>query len=266
MLRSIFIGLDGSPCSSTAVDLGIRWARPFKASLVGLGIVDQPCICRPEPTGIGGSEYKKRRDAHLVSDARGQVEDFLKQFKAVQAVGHPHQQILREGQQSDLILLGQHPRFHFETQKRDTDTIPKVIMNSPRPVVVVPDTLPSGEGVIVAYDCSPPAARALQAFVASGLAEGKDIHVVSVHPDAQAAQQHAERAVEYLHLHDIPAQSHAVATRKDPAQVLLDGARQHRVGVLVMGAYGRSRLREFLRGSTTRSLLRESEVPLFVCH
>jgi hypothetical protein len=38
----MLIGLDGSPSSSAAVDLALRWARGFKAMLVGLGVVDQP--------------------------------------------------------------------------------------------------------------------------------------------------------------------------------------------------------------------------------
>ena len=276
MLRGILIGLDGSPSSCAAVDLGIRWARCFKALLVGLGVVDRPGICRPEPTGIAGGTYKLHRDAHLLADARRQVEEFLKQFaarcatgvrwKTVQTEGHPHEQIVLEGERFDLILLGQHPRFHFETQERDTDTIRKVVKNSPHPVVIVPEKLPSGDGIIVAYDGCPAAARALQAFVASGLGQGKEVRVVSVQSKRPVAERQVERAVDYLHLHEIAARPHPIVTRANPAQVLLDEARPTEVGFLVMGAYRRSRLHEFLRGSTTRTMLRDSLVSLFLCH
>jgi nucleotide-binding universal stress UspA family protein len=276
MLRGILIGLDGSSSSSAAAELGIRWARVFKALLFGLGVVDQPRICHPEPTGIGGSAYKRHQDDLKLAEAHRQVEEFLKQFaaqcdagiawKTAQTVGHPYEQILLEGERFDLILLGQHPRFHFETQERDTDTIRKVVKNSPHPVVIVPERLPAGDRIVVAYDGSPAAARALQAFVASGLGERKEVDVLSVHPEREVAERQAERAAEYLRLHDIPVRSRAVATRANPAEVLLDEAQPHKVGLLVMGAYSRSRLCEFLRGSTTRTILRHSPVPTFLCH
>ena len=80
MLRSILIGLDGSAYSSAAVELGIRWARRFDALLVGLGIVDEPTICKREPVPIGAGHYKVERDQHLLADARRRVEGFLEGF------------------------------------------------------------------------------------------------------------------------------------------------------------------------------------------
>jgi nucleotide-binding universal stress UspA family protein len=40
MLRSILIGLDGSGYSTAALELGLRRAGQFEATLVGLGIID----------------------------------------------------------------------------------------------------------------------------------------------------------------------------------------------------------------------------------
>ena len=48
MVRSILIGLDGSPHSETAVQLGVQWAHRFDALLTGLGVVDEPAICGVE--------------------------------------------------------------------------------------------------------------------------------------------------------------------------------------------------------------------------
>src|SRR5262249_46058732 len=80
MLRSMLVGLDGSTSSPSAVELGLGYALRFDALLVGLGIIDEPTICRPEPVGIWGSFYKQRRDAHRLADARCQVKGFLEQF------------------------------------------------------------------------------------------------------------------------------------------------------------------------------------------
>ena len=70
MLRVILVGLDGSAYSNAAIELGIRWAKKLDALLVGLGVVDEATICKPEPVPIGGSSYKQHRDEALVADAR----------------------------------------------------------------------------------------------------------------------------------------------------------------------------------------------------
>jgi nucleotide-binding universal stress UspA family protein len=277
MIRTILVGLDGSASSVAAVDLGVRWAIRFNALLVGLGIIDEPAICRPEPTGIWGSSYKQRSDELRLADARCQVDKFLEKFarhcadagvpcQALEDVGHPYKQILLEAQRFDLILLGHRPRYHFETQERDTDTLRKVLLGGTRPVVVVPEHIPGERSVLVAYDGGPSAVRALQAFQASGLAQGCEVHVLSAAVDLATAEQHVARAIEYLHHHTIEAKACPVVTSAAPARAILDQVRQCGAGLIVMGAYGRSRVREVLFGSLTRTLLRESSVPLFLCH
>ena len=75
-----------------------------------------------------------------------------------------------------------------------------------------------------------------------------------------------ERAVAFLQGHNIVAQAHALATSAPPAHVLLEHVQQVDASLLVIGAYGRSTLREFFGGSLTRTMLRESPVPLFLYH
>jgi nucleotide-binding universal stress UspA family protein len=277
MLTSILVGLDGSAHSATAVELGLEWARRNDGLLVGLGIIDEPTICRPEPVPLGAMHFKKERDDTLVADARRKVEQFLQQFafrcaeaqvacKLLEDIGLPFEQIVQEAQRYDLILLGQRTHFHFETQTQPDETLTKVLKNSPRPVVTVPEKLPGGRAVMIAYDGSLQAARTLQAFQAMGLHRAQEVHVVCVDTDRVEAARHAERAVEYLRFHDITAQMYALETSNSTAQVILEQARELNAGLVVMGAYGQPTLREFFFGSVTRTLLRESPVPLFLYH
>src|SRR5258708_36395687 len=62
MLRTVLVALDGSACSFTATTLALDWARRFDARLLGLGIVDEPSIHRPEPVPVGAGAYQKARD------------------------------------------------------------------------------------------------------------------------------------------------------------------------------------------------------------
>ena len=67
MLRSIVVGLDGSAYSAAAVALGIRWAQRSGAVLVGLGIIDAPTMCKPQPVPLGGSAYQVHHVATLLA-------------------------------------------------------------------------------------------------------------------------------------------------------------------------------------------------------
>lgn len=145
------------------------------------------------------------------------------------------------------------------------------LKNSPRPVIAVPARLnirpdEPGHTVLVAYDGSLQAARALQAFQNSGLAGMLPTIVVSVSEEPLEAARVAERAIDYLRFHDIKAEPHPITTHKATAQVLLDAAAEHKSVLIVMGGYGQPILREFFIGSVTRTLLAESPVPLFLYH
>jgi nucleotide-binding universal stress UspA family protein len=277
MIRSILVALDGSPFSQSALELGIRWASKHDALLVGQGVIDEPTIRESEPVPLGADTFKGHLDDVRMQRARTRVETFLGQFtircaeagvsaKVLEDVGLPYEQILLAAQRYDLLLLGQQTYFHFATQSRPDETLRRVLGQTPRPVVTVPEKLGDGSAVVVAYDGSLQAARALYAFQASGLGAGQVVHLVSVaarHADAARA---ADRAADFLGLHQQPVEIHAIASSAAPAEVLLGEVQRLHSGLLVMGAYGQPALKEFFLGSVTRTLLQTSPVPLFLFH
>lgn len=277
MLKSILLGLDGSSWSQSALELGLRWARGSNALLVGLGVIDEPTICQGEPVPLGASGFKKDRDERRLSEARQKVEQFLSQFtlrcadakvasKVLKCSGVPWQQITLEAQRFDLVLLGQESHFHFETQEEADDTLQQVLKHSPRPVVMAPRVAPPEGPALIAYDSSLPAARVLHAFVGAGMSGLSAVHVVSIAADHVEAATRVDRAAEFLRFHDLAVQTHVITSSSSPADVLQSEARRLNAGLLVMGAYGQSTLREFFFGSVTRTLLRESTAPLFLYH
>ncbi len=121
MLGSMLIGLDSTNHGASLVELAIRWGRPFGATLVGLGIVDEPGIRAIEPAWpVGGTPgkdpvYYMGYDARMAEVER-QVEQRLEQFAArcgeagtahleIKAIGSPADLIEREAQSCDLILM-----------------------------------------------------------------------------------------------------------------------------------------------------------------
>jgi len=282
VLGSMLIGLDSTRHGATLVELGIRWGRPFGATLVGLGIVDEPGIRAIEPLWpVGGKPgvdpvYYMGYHARM-ADVDRQVGQCLEQFAArcgeagtahveVKAIGSPSDLIEREAQSCDLILMARGSHFRFTAQDDEGDeTLKRVLKNAPRPLVVVPGTCPEGP-VVIACDGSLQAARALAAFQATGLGESSPVYVVSVSSNSGDAARHTERARQFLGYHKIEAIPLALESSVEPGTVILEQVGRLGAGLLVMGAYGQPMLREFFLGSVTRRMLSECPVPLFLFH
>jgi nucleotide-binding universal stress UspA family protein len=133
-------------------------------------------------------------------------------------------------------------------------------------VVAVPLNPVVGRDIVIAYDGSLQAARAVQAFQATGLGVGRPVHVVHIGNGSGAGSPHACRSVEFLITHGITASFHNVRAADSVAHELVGACRELRAGLVVTGVYGRSTQCEFFLGSVTRAMLAESQIPLLLYH
>ena len=282
MLRSILIGIDLAGSSDAAQSLGIRWAQRSGATLVGLGIVDEPGIRAIEPARpVGGKPgvdpvYYMGYDARLSKAHQrcGRTPGSIRRPMRLSrrgALGIEGGRLASRKDSNmrrsscDVILLARGSRFRFIAGDNESDeTLKKVLRDSPRPVVAVPEDHHEEGPVVIAYDGSLQAAGALAAFLATGLGQTGEVHIISVAATDRQAAECAGRA-RVLSRHKIDSVPHT-SSSTDPAQVILDHVRRLKAGLLVMGAYGQPVLREFFLGSVTRKLFEESPVPLFLYH
>src|SRR5205823_4920626 len=196
---------EGSPSSARATDAAIALARATGASLTGLCVIDEPDILSGQATGIGGAAYKRERDQTLLADALQRAEEWLQAFatrclaagvtvRRLQLRGRPADAIVGEMQRHDLTVLGREVNFRFETEDSDRKTRDTIVRHAGKPILVVPETeLSARTAVVIAYDGSPAARRALQAFAKEGLARERAVHVVSVGDDGSIAWETAQK-------------------------------------------------------------------------
>jgi nucleotide-binding universal stress UspA family protein len=276
MLRSLLIGLDGTDDGEAAVELGLSWAKEHDALAIGITIVDEAGTLVSEPA-LFASDFHEAVARPLLDIARhrslatlekftGQCHQLHVRCRSLNGSGTPFVRVLEEAKRCDLVVLGQRTHFEYGWKDQADETLARVLRDSPRPVVAVPRSATRGEAVVVAYDGSLQASRALYAFEASGLARSRTVYVVSVDRIVAEAARHASRAIEFLRNHDIKAVDLTVATHDNPAEVILNEVRRRDTGLLVMGAYGQPTLREFFLGSVTRSILDRSPVAVFCYH
>ncbi len=277
MIRTILVGLDGSPDSDAAVAWGIRCSRRSGAELVGLTVVDEPTICKPEPHGIGSDSFKLHRDQTRLEEARCRVREFQEQFarvcttagvpfRTLERVGLPAEEIIAEGEDLDLTLLGQQTHFQFATQSSPDGTLHKVAHHSHRRVVAVPLQIKEGRPVVLVYDATPPSVRALESYQASGLDEGKPVRVISMASSKALAERHAEEGAKFLEFYGIAAQACPLPASMAPARQVLEQVRELDAGMLVMGVPEHSALWEFFFGCIVESLLEENDLPVLFLH
>jgi nucleotide-binding universal stress UspA family protein len=126
----------------------------------------------------------------------------------------------------------------------------------------VPDSDHQRDPVLIAYDGSLLAAKAMQLFVASGLALRRPVHLLTM---AEHPEPIARRGREFLTSHGVQVYQHVDECR-NPAERILEFALRLEVGLIVMGAYGQPRYREFMFGSVTAGVLKKTPVPLFLYH
>jgi nucleotide-binding universal stress UspA family protein len=278
MINEILVCLEGSASSDRATATAIGIARELGAGLVGLAIVDEPDIRAGAATSIGGASFKQHRDEVLLQDAQKQIAEYLGRFETrcreaglaprlLEQRGRPSEKILEEMQAHDLTLIGRHVNFLFETRSEDGRTRDSVLHRAGKPVIVVPESAtPSGPDVMVAFDGSSASKRALRAFAESGLAHDRKVYVASVHDDGEEAWEMATRGVEFLAALAVASRPRSVVSALPIADAILELRAKLRAGMLVSGAYTRSRLSELIWGSVTHTLLEKTPVPLFLHH
>jgi nucleotide-binding universal stress UspA family protein len=164
-------------------------------------------------------------------------------------------------------VIGRDANFRFEIEETDAATRDAVLKRARRPVLLVPtDRAGSDAVVLVAFDGSGASRRAVAAFAATGLAEGRQVHVATVDDNGAAAWEMAERAVQVLRDAGVAVTTHNVVSPLGTADALLELRAKLDAGWLVMGAFARARIFELISGSVTRALVEQMQVPTYLCH
>ena len=96
----------------------------------------------------------------------------------------------------------------------------------------------------------------------------KSVRVISVDRNASNRRASQAEALAYLRCHGIGATAQVVTPElRSVGDTLLAAGAEHEVGLLIMGAYSHSRLREMLLGGATRHILQHASArPVLLAH
>jgi nucleotide-binding universal stress UspA family protein len=275
MIKDIVVNLNVGVGANWASDYAISVAAAFNAHLTGSVFLYAPFV----PTSREGYvppevELIERHDQAAIDAARerfaaastraGIKADLLTLSASLISAGDQFGQIARR---FDLAVVGQAEQ---ETNAVEENIIEAALFDSGRPLIVVPYIQKEPlklDFVMVCWDGGRAAARAIRDAIPFLRRAGR-IEVVIV-SNERGKQDQIERADIGAHLarHGLN-----VAVKRMPvddvevASMLLSHVADEGVDFIVMGGYGHSRLREFVLGGVTRSVLRSMTVPVLMSH
>ena len=279
MYKTILVHIDGSEQQESRLRAAALLAVRHGAHLVGSGA-----------TGISWMEYSLLTSAMappVIGDdfqaLRDSVAERLEAFKTeaarlgIESVearmveDNPRYALLLQSRYADLVVVSQDSDTGPGVPARVRGLPEHVALRGARPVLVVPPSYlgePIPGTVVVGWDGGAQALRAIMAALPL-LALAASVKLVVVNPDLLSElhgdQPGADMAL-YLARHGARVDVVVEHTRSTCGEALCGLARSCGAGLIVSGAFGHSRYREWMLGGTTRELLERAPVPLLIAH
>jgi nucleotide-binding universal stress UspA family protein len=269
-IQSILLHLDSAARCDERTRLAHRLASTFAATVAAVYSVVPSMLRYPMgldgPAGVLGlDQYDdecRRRANRLFMDA-GMGSDRMRwEVVAGDAIG----EFERRAFYADLVVLGQRPDDAALAAETPADFVPRLIVHSGRPCLVVPSSgaFPVvGRTVVIAWKQTREAAHAVAASL-PWLRRAEVVHAIAYGEDASDALMCLQA---YLQAHHVRVALHPDHGRDvDVGEDLLSRSSDLGADLLVMGCYGHSRAREWVLGGVSRSMLRAMTLPVLMAH
>lgn len=274
-MKDLLLHLDGTPRDEERLGLVLDLARAHDAALTGLFVgrhIADGLLLDAPPSGVLIETLEREREARRASVA-SRFDELTANEKIhcnlVMEDGDPVRWLGLHGRYADLIVVGQAGE---EVDLLGTGGVPgAVALTSGRPVLMIPR---AGTGslvpdrIVVGWNESQEATRAIDdALPFLKRASRVEVLTIGADLDAETGPSSAQRMTHHLSRHAVAAEAHHLPQPEtDAAEAFLAEANRYGANMVVMGAYGRSRLREFVLGGMTRYLLNYSSLPLLLSH
>ncbi|NQU59585.1 MAG: universal stress protein [Rhodospirillales bacterium] len=275
-IKDILVHLDNKKSSPARLQAAINLAKANDASLTGIYVKTKPYLPAYAEVQISAQileqeaeklEQQTEQAAELFAKATG--GNGLKAEWRV-AEGDVPEVIAEQARYFDLAVVGQSdPDESIFVGDREMPD--RMIMTSGRPAMVIPyagEYNAIGKHVLIAWDASPMAARAVHDAMPF-LEEAEKVTVMVINPkdvETDTGELPGADIAAHLSHHGVNAIADHVVSEMDPGDILLSRAADLGVDLIVMGAYGHARWAELILGGVTNHMLNHMTVPVLMSH
>lgn len=276
--KTILVHLDRGARTKERLELAFALAGTCDAHLVGLFALSSPRI-PSYALAEGGSmviEAEKRHRAEALKAGEAQYRAAMARNPGVKAEWRPSERdalgaALLSARYCDLVIAGQRPPLREDDTALARDFCEELVLAAGRPVLLVPYAgrfASVGKRVLVAWNASRESARAV-ADALPFLQHADSVQVVAFEP-VQGGEHGDIPGADiglYLARHGVKVTAAQQKSKGvDVGAQVLSRAADLDADLIVMGAYGHSRLREIVLGGVTRTILESMTVPVLMSH
>ncbi|AEA82140.1 universal stress protein [Stutzerimonas stutzeri] len=274
--------IDGSPQAAAVCDCAAWASRRLGAPLTLLHVLDRQQYPMSGDLsgiiGLGSREFLLQelatldeKRAKLALEEGRMMLDAARQRAIAAGVAQPEcrqrhgdlVEALRDLQnETRLLVIGRQGEDSDDALQHIGSQLENVIRTMQRPILVVPGEFSAPQSVMLAFDGSATSRKGMEMLAGSPLFKGMPIHLVMVGQDGAEHRAQLEDARAVLASAGFAVQ---IAIRDGEVEPTLHAYQaEHGIDLLVMGAYGHSRIRQFFVGSTTTNMIRTTRTPLLL--
>ena len=263
---TIMVNVDFDEDSQDRIYIAADIASRFGSFLIG---VAGWSLRRHEDPRLSGINYGTESSQKKILERLEQLKTTFQNIAGANprgtewrsSTGFPNEFISAQARAADLLVIGQALLSGDEFHTYDPGT---VILAVGRPVLVIPRGMRhfQASNVLIAWKDTREARRAVRDALPF-LKQAQSVHIAMANPaGSQSADAQIADLVAYLKHHDISVSGQIASVADENEGNILGGlARKHDSNLIVAGAYGRTRLSEWIFGGVTRHLLLTSRVP-----
>ena len=281
-MTQVIACIDGSPSSAAVCDYAAWASLRLEAPLVLLHVLDRSQYPVKEDLsgniGLGSREHMleemtaldEQRSKLALDDGRRMLDEAKKRAEA-DGVADPilkqrHDDLVGSlaGLQDEtrLLVMGLHGEKDGGRHPHVGSQLESAVRTLHRPILASPPLFKTPESLMLAFDGSATTRKGVEMIARSPLFRGLPVHLVMVGADTKDAWEQISEAQHQLQ--QAGFETEASIRSGDVAETLLAYQDEKGIDLLVMGAYGHSRIREFLVGSTTTRMLCNAQGPLLL--
>jgi len=176
-------------------------------------------------------------------------------------------ELLKQSIYADLLILSYKVFFDPETNKPDNSFIYHILKGCRCPVFIMPENLAQIDSIIFTYDGKESSVFAIRAFsnLFSETLRDKEVTVLTVMPSAEEEIKNEKYLLDLVkqHYHNVGVQ---LLEGTNISEEIIQFAESQENALVVMGAYGRSRISNLFLPSVAKTILNRSKIPLFIAH
>ncbi|MHC4307290.1 MAG: universal stress protein [Planctomycetota bacterium] len=278
MFKTILVPIDSSDTSLVAVDYAIDLSRSFNSEVEGISIIDIKKLAGPFMrdlgTSIGGmvpyGDFQQNLRKFMEDTARAALDELEGKCNSA---GIPCTRTMKEGvvskeifesaKRCDMIAMGMSGEHAFWRDAFLGSNLESVVRQTHKPVLVTPEKYKKITKILVAYDASSFSTKALTAGADIAEQMKLPLTVVTVSDDEKAGKEILSQADE--NLKDSKIKYDKVLKDGETVSAILDFCKEGHYDLLVMGAYGHSKIRELILGNTTVQIMRKVNCAALLC-